>query len=88
MAVSNILGTNCLEVALFFLADVFYREGPILAATDRSAFFAATVGMAVTCTYLLALLERRDRTILGMGIGSLAVLLMYFTGLAGLYSLR
>lgn len=88
MAVSNILGTNCLEVALFFLADVVYREGPILAATDRSAFFAATIGMAVTCMYLLALLERRDRTIFGMGIGSLAVLLMYITGLVGLYFLR
>lgn len=88
MAVSNILGTNCLEVALFFLADVVYREGPILAGTDRSAFFAAALGMAVTCTYLLALLERRDRTILGMGIGSFAVLLIYFTGLAGLYSRR
>lgn len=88
MAVSNILGTNCLEVALFFLADVVYREGPILAATDRSAFFAATVSMVVTCVYLLALLERRDRTVLGMGLGSLAVLVVYLTGIVGLYFLR
>lgn len=40
MAVSNILGTNCLEVGLFFLADVVYRGGPILAALDQSALFA------------------------------------------------
>jgi len=88
MAVSNIFGTNCLEVALFFVADVIYRDGPILAATDRSAFLAAAMGMVVTCVYLLALLERRDRTVLGMGLGSLAVLVAYSTGMVGLYFLR
>ena len=88
MAVSNILGTNCLEVALFFLADSVYRGGPILAEADRSALFAATVGMVVTCIFLIGLLERRDRTVLGMGVDSLAVLLVYGCGLAGLYALR
>ena len=88
MAVSNILGTNCLEVALFFLADAVYRGGPILAALDRSAIFAATMGLVVTCIFLLGLLERRDRTVLGMGIDSLAVLGVYIVGLVGLYALR
>ena len=88
MAVSNILGTNCLEVALFFLADIFYRSGPILAATDRSALFAATIGLVVTCIYLLGLLERRDRTLLRMGYDSVAVLVAYTSGLIGLYFLK
>jgi cation:H+ antiporter len=88
MAVSNILGTNCLEVALFLVADAVYRGGPILAATDRSALFASTVGMVVTCIYLLGLLERRNRTILRMGVDSAAVLVTYTAGLVGLYFLR
>lgn len=88
MAVSNILGTNCLEVALFFLADVFYRGGPILAATDRSARFAAALGLIVTCIYLLGLLERRNRTVLRMGYDSLGVLVTYAAGLVVLYFLR
>jgi cation:H+ antiporter len=88
MAVSNILGTNCLEVGLFFLADVVYRGRPILAALDRSALFAGTMGIVVTCIYLLGLLERRDRTVLGMGIDSLGVLLAYSAGLVVLYALR
>lgn len=88
MAVSNILGTNCLEVGLFFVADLCYSAGPILAATDRSAFFAGAVAMIVTCIFLLGLLERRDRTVLGMGMDSLLVLVIYVTGLAGLYYLR
>ena len=88
MAVSNILGTNCLEVALFFLADAVFRGGPILASTDRSAMFAGALGMVVTAIFLLGLLERRNRTVLRMGIDSLAVLVVYASGLAGLYALR
>jgi cation:H+ antiporter len=88
MAVSNILGTNCLTVALFALGDVAYREGPILAATDRSAQFAATIGMAVTALYLIGLLERRNRTLLRMGYDSFGVLVTYAAGLVGLYTLR
>jgi cation:H+ antiporter len=88
MAVSNILGTNCLEVALFLLADAFYRPGPILAAADASATFAAALGMVVTCIYLLGLLERRDRTVLRMGYDSAAVLTAYVVGIVGLYFLR
>jgi cation:H+ antiporter len=88
MAVSSILGTNCLELALLFLADVVYRGGPILAAVDRSAQFAGALGMVVTCLLLIGLLERRDRTVLRMGVDSLAVLVAYVSGLVGLYLLR
>jgi cation:H+ antiporter len=88
MAVSNILGTNCLEMALFLPADAVYREGAILAATDRSGMLAASMGMVVTAILLLGLLERRDRTIARMGYDSLAILVTYGAGLFGLYHLR
>ena len=88
MAVSNILGTNCLEVAVFFVADAAYRGGPILAATDDSAVFAATIGMVVTCIYLVGLLERRNRTWFRMGYDSVAVLVAYGAGLVGLYFMK
>lgn len=85
MAVSNILGTNCLEVALFFIGDLFYTRGSILGEMNRSAFVAGTLGLVVTCIFLIGLLERRDRTVLGMGVDSLAVLITYLIGLGGLY---
>lgn len=88
MAVSNILGTNCLELALFFLADLCYRQGPIMAETERSAIFAGTLGMIVTCIFLIGLLERRDKTVFGMGVDSFLVLVVYLAGLGGLYYLR
>ena len=44
--------------------------------------------MIVTCIFLIGLLERRNRTVLGMGVDSLAVLIVYAFGVAGLYALR
>lgn len=88
MAVSNILGTNCLEVGLFFVADLFYRNGSVLGEMNRSAFVAATLGLLVTAIFLLGLLERGNRTVLGMGIDSLAVLITYIIGLGALYYVR
>lgn len=85
MAVSNILGTNCLEVALFFLGDLFYARGAILGQMNRSAFVAGTLGLIVTCIFLVGLLERRNRTVFGMGLDSLAVLITYIVGLGGIY---
>jgi cation:H+ antiporter len=81
MAVANILGTNSLEVALFFVADLFYRDGLVFAALNRSALFLGALGIAVTCLYLWGLLERRDKTILGMGVDSAAVLVLYVGGM-------
>jgi hypothetical protein len=62
------------------------------------AGYRLTVGVSSSDTYLprwrpeqvpaLELLERRDRTVLGMGIDSAAVLVVYPLGLAGLYFLR
>ena len=88
MAVANILGTNCLEVALFLVGDAFYRAGPLLAEVEKSAVFAGSLGMIVTGIYLVGLLERRNRTIMRMGIDSFAVLVVYLSGLGILYYLK
>lgn len=85
MAISNIFGSNALCVALLFVGDLAYREGPVLATTSRSDLLLSGLGMLVTCAYLWGMLERRERTFLGMGIASFVVLLLYFGGLVALY---
>ena len=87
LAVGNIFGTNALEVALLAVADLGYREGSIYAAVAPSAMFLAALGMVVTCVYLWGVLERRDRTLFGMGVDSFTVLLVYAAGLAVYWSL-
>lgn len=80
MAISNILGTNAIEVALFFPADLAYRKGPILTGLHGSSIFLASLGIIITALYLWGLLERKDRTVFGMGFDSFAVTIVYFIG--------
>ena len=85
MAAANILGTNSLAIALFLPAELAYRQGAIFDVLRPSATFLAALGIIVTCLYLWGVLERRDRTVLGMGYDSLAVLVVYFSGLTLYY---
>ena len=88
MAVGNIFGANLLGLALLFMVDAVYREGPVLAEAGRFAAFAALLGIAVTALFLAGLIERGHRMVLRMGIDSLLVLGTYLAGVAVLYSLR
>lgn len=87
MAAANILGTNSLEIALFLPAELAYRDGPIFDAMNPKSTFLASLGIIATSLYLWGILERRDKTILGMGVDSFAVLVVYTIGLALFYSL-
>jgi cation:H+ antiporter len=87
MAMSNIFGSNALTVAIFFIADIFYRQGAILEATDRSAIFMGGLAIILTCVYLWGLLERENRTVYRMGVDSAIVLSIYLGGLIVFYLL-
>jgi cation:H+ antiporter len=88
MAVSNIIGSNMFCLGLLALADAFYTPGPIMPQIDRSATFAAALGLVLTAVYLWGMIERRDRTILRMGVDSAVVITLYPIGLLVLYTLR
>jgi cation:H+ antiporter len=67
MAISNIFGSNAVMAALLFLADAFYRQGPILAEIDSTGRFSLAMGVLLTAIYLVGLVQRRERTLLRMG---------------------
>ena len=81
MAVSNIVGTNSLEVALLLLADVALRDGPLLSFATSSDIFLAALGAVLTCLYLGGLLLRHDRDGARLGRDSLAVIAVYAAGM-------
>ncbi|WP_013630744.1 sodium:calcium antiporter [Rubinisphaera brasiliensis] len=87
MAISNIFGTNCLEVALLFPSDLAFRSGPVINAVASDAILLGGVGIVVTTMYLWGLLERRDQAIAGMGVDSWWVVLTYLTGLGLLWQM-
>ncbi|MGE3270079.1 MAG: sodium:calcium antiporter, partial [Chloroflexota bacterium] len=87
LAFSNIFGTNVFDVALIFVADLFYPGGPVLNEVGSFAVLGAVLGQIVTLVYLAGIIERRDFVIGRLGPDSLIVILVYSGGLVLLYRL-
>jgi cation:H+ antiporter len=85
MAISNVFGSNAFDVSLLFLAELLYRGGAIMEHGEESVVFVAAIGTIMTSIYLWGLMERENRTVLGIGWDSAAVLLAYLGGMAVLY---
>lgn len=85
MAVSNIVGTNGLEVALLLVGDVALREGPLLSYATPSDVFLAALAAVLTCLYLGGLLLRQHRSVARAGPDSLVVVVVYLAGLVVLW---
>lgn len=88
MAISDILGTNIFNIALLLGIDLAASGGPVMARVGSYAAVGALIGVVVTGLFLMGLAERRDRTVLRMGIDSAAVLVVYAGGLVLLFTLR
>ena len=85
VAISNIFGSNAFDVTLIALAELLYWKSSVLAHAETSVIFVATIGGVMTCAYLWGLIERENRTVLGIGWDSALAGLMYFAGMAVLY---
>ena len=88
MAVSDIFGTNLFNVTIIVLVDALHDGGPVLVEAGPFAGFAALVALVLTAIYMGGMVERRDRTVMRMGVDSVAVLFLYAAGVAVLYTLR
>jgi cation:H+ antiporter len=88
MAISDILGTNLFDVGLLFVIDAVAGGEPVLNRVGPFSAVAAMLGIAVTSIFLIGLAERRNRTVLRMGVDSAAILVVYLGGLGLLYILR
>jgi cation:H+ antiporter len=88
MAFGDVFGTNLFSTMLLFFADLAYRGEPILNVTGRFSLFAILLAIALTAIYLAGLIERRNYSILGMGVDSLCILAFYVVGVVILLSLN
>lgn len=88
LAISDILGTNLINVGLIFLVDVAASGGPALNAVGTFSVFGALLGIVVTALFLAGLAERRNATVARLGLDSVAVAIVYLGGLVLLYTLR
>ncbi|SDB12264.1 sodium:calcium antiporter [Bauldia litoralis] len=81
LAIGDIFGTNLFDLLLIPIADIFFRQGPILAQAGRFEAVAVVLGIILTSVYVVGLLDRRNQTVLRMGYDSLAAIVAFGIGI-------
>jgi cation:H+ antiporter len=87
VAISNVFGSNSFDVSLLFLAELLYRGASVMEHADDSLAFITGLGALMTCIYLWGLIERENRSVLGIGWDSAAVVVVYLGGMVVLYTM-
>jgi len=83
LAISDIFGGNAFLPVLFLLATLMSGKA-VLPHAQATDIYLAALGILLTCVYIAGLIFRPGRRVLGVGIDSLAVLILYAIGIAGL----
>lgn len=74
MAIGNLFGSNLFDILVLAVDDVFFLDGPILAAVSKSHVASAVSAMMMNATAIIGLLYRPRGKVLGM-VGWVSVLL-------------
>lgn len=85
LAFSDIFGGNAF-LPVLFLAAVLISGKPVLPQAHATDIYLTAVAILLTLVYMLGLIFRPKRKILGMGLDSLVVLVLYLLGVAGLFA--
>ena len=83
LAVSDIFGGNAFLPVLFLMASLLSGVA-VLPQAQATDIYLTGLGILLTAVYLWGLIFRPRRRILRMGVDSLAVLILYALGVAGL----
>jgi cation:H+ antiporter len=84
LAISDIFGGNAFLPVLFLLATLMSGKA-VLPHAHATDIYLAALGILLTCIYIAGLIFRPGRRVLGIGVDSLAVLLLYAIGIGGLF---
>ncbi|VXC66889.1 Cation:H+ antiporter [Burkholderia sp. 8Y] len=86
LAVSDIFGGNAFLPVLFLVATVVSGQA-VLPQAQNTDIYLAGLGVLLTSVYLAGLIFRPKRKVLGMGLDSLTVLVLYVLATAGLFAI-
>lgn len=86
LAISDIFGGNAFLPVLFLLATVISGAAVLPQANGADIYLTALAAL-LTLVYVVGLIFRPQRRILGMGVDSFVVLVLYAVGIGGLFAL-
>lgn len=85
MAVGNLFGSNLFNMAILGLDDIFFTQGPLLAAISPTHLITALGAIVLTTIAVIGLVARIGRKVLLVSWDSLAIAATYLVIVAGLY---
>lgn len=85
LAISDIFGGNAFLPVLFLVAGLISGKA-VLPAAHASDIYLTALAALLSSIYAVGLVLRPERRILGMGVDSLAVLVLYLLGIVGLFA--
>ncbi len=80
MIIGNIFGSNMFNIATIFFADMAFRRSAILPAVEKAApdlLVIGALGIVLTTIAVAAIIYRSQRRILGVGVSSILILIVY-----------
>lgn len=86
LAISDIFGGNAFLPVLFLVATVISGRS-ILPRANPSDIYLTALAALLTLVYAVGLIFRPQRRVLGMGVDSLIVVVLYLVGLGGLIAI-
>ena len=86
LAMSDIFGGNAFLPVLFLLAGLISGKAVLPTAKSADVYLTA-IAVLLTLVYALGLLFRPRRRVLGMGVDSVTVLVLYLLGIGGLFAI-
>ena len=87
LAIGNIFGSNCFNMALLFPLDLFY-EGSLLASVSQTHVFTALCTILVTTVVILGQLYRVEKKKPFLEPDALLAIFLIFAALSGIFFLR
>lgn len=85
LAMSDIFGGNAFLPVLFLLATLVSGSA-VLPSANGSDIYLTALAALLTLVYAVGLIMRPSRRVAGMGVDSVAVVVMYAVGVAGLFA--
>ena len=79
MAVANVFGANFMNLFIVFIADLFFRQGPLLAAVSIGQATSAVIVIMLSVLIIFGITYRSNKSLFRIGYDTLLVLVGYIT---------
>jgi cation:H+ antiporter len=79
LAVGNLFGSNAMNMSILFIADLFYFDGPILAAVDPSQAIAAIGAIILMALAVAAIVGGTETRVGRLEPDAIVVIVAYIT---------